>query len=216
MKIAPINFCKKYISKTPVREMETGKKVDFNFVKYENCPEDEIALQDATENWTKYLISKGVYKNGYCTSSNYGEEIFGDFQNSEYRPNEHYYGLEDEKGEIHALCEVLEGEKTIEMPPSFKKQNNPLEILFFITNPKNKYRNPNREYSKIGTSFFKEIVNLAERKKYDYIALSDASHGFWTSLPSLESEKKNEDMEKIKFLRSSKFNGCIKKLDKRI
>ena len=211
MQINPVAFGKTYISKTPVRNLLTGEKEMFDFVEYDDVFEDKSNIEKAQKKWTYYInFIEGIYK------TNYGEEIYNDFLDSEYRPQEHYFGLEDKNGEIQALCEVIENQKGIEVPITVKKQPNPLEILFFMVNPKNGHKSNNRKYSKIGTSFFKEIVNYAKNKNHGYIALSDASHGFWCSLPSLETGKPKYFTEKTKFLRGSKFDICTKKLDKRI
>ena len=213
MYINPISFGKTYISKTDAIDKKTGNRETLDFVEYDDFIEDELDIQIAKEKWGKYNAANADGRS--CFRLEFASDIYDDFIEHDAYPNKHYYGLEDKNGEIQALAEIREGQKTYKVFDSYKNKTNPLEIVLFAVNPVNKHKSKDQKLSKLGTSFFKEIIKMAKRKKSNYISLKDASHGFWDSMPCVEKYQYGEHLD-THILRGSKFDKCIKKLEDRI
>ena len=74
------------------------------------------------------------------------------------------------------------------------------------------YGKKHREYSKLGTSLFKEILVQLKKENTAGIVLLDSSGGFWEKIPNIE--KRYLNFVEFNYLPKEKFNSSIKKLNK--
>ncbi len=187
MNISPISFTKLYKGKSAVINKKTGEKEALDFVEYEPEKDYDFVGKQAKK-WretSKYSGLIGAIARGM--NFNRGKTYLK------------YYGLEDKKGDIQAICQI--------MP---YKTNNTIEIDSLEVNPKSMYGGKNREYSKLGTSLFKEIVKLAKERNAIYINLTDFSGGFWDKMPYLQTSK--YDNSKMKLFNKD-YDKCILEID---
>ena len=194
MNIQAITFGKKYLGKAPVKNNNTGKKELLDFVEY-NDRKDISQLKQTAEDWEQKRFDNYI-------------GMFASDLKCDIRDNIHtrkYYGIEDEKGDIQAICEV----RDLKYPKGEKK--NYIECI--EVNPDNAHSSEQRKFSKLGTSIFKEIVKIAKRSKAKGIEIIDASEGFWDKMPYIEDNSENDgDL----ILHSNNYDECIKKLDEMI
>ena len=196
MNISSVTFGKTYISKTPVRNNKTGKKEYFDFVQYDTKKDIET-IEKTSEKWKEAFAGGGIYT-GFIA-----EHMKGNIPQN--KNDVRYYGIEDSKGNIQAVCEV-EFDKTV-----WPKETNKIveDIIYMETNPINAYGSKNRTYSKLGVSMFLKLVEFAKQENADKIELTDSSYGFWDKMPFFE----NSRFRNTVFLKRKNYDMCMKKLD---
>ena len=183
MNISPISFGKKYISKAPIVETATKTRKMADFVEYEHTLEDYNHLAKTNNDWH----DNAGGKNGYI------REIVDEFINScaSSTPDSkiRFFGLEDEKGKIQSICEVVVSKTKLDKEMDPNNQNGSAIILYISTNPKSMYGSKSRKYSKAGLSLFNEILKQYKNENICGVALTDVSDGFWKklSLPIFKS-----------------------------
>ena len=186
----PISFGKIYISKAPVLDAENKKKVNLDFVEYEPAKDAEHVSDEAK------IWREGSLFGGFIAS------ISHDMDFHKGRTRTRYFGLEDEKGHMQAVCEIKP-----------HKSRRAFELGAIEVNPKNMFGADKQKYKKLGSSAFCEIIKLAKKEKARYIGLIDLSGGFWSKMPFI---RKFDNNFSDKALFSEDYDECIKKIDETI
>ena len=200
MNISAISFGKTYISKTPVRNFQTGKKELMNFVQYDNM-EDVKKIGKIAKEWGYPDKKNGQY------ASYIAEHMKTTIPTA--NPYRKYYGIEDNHKNIQALCEVkLDDPELLEVTDEIEEK-----INFITANPKNSYGSKTRQYSKLGISLLKEIIKLAKKDNVENVYLTDNSDGFWDCIPF--ANKINSYLQTFKIY-GKDYDNCIEKLDEMI
>jgi len=204
MNIGPISFGKKYIRSANAIDNSTQSVKKMDFVEYEKNGKDLLHLLQTQKLWTE------VY--GECDT--YIDKIVLDMYNiiksGDDSRQTKVYALEDEDGQIQAVCEIGRYYTTIDS--KLKEGKEPATIIRYIsTNPKSMHGKKDRKYSKLGTSLFKEILKQIKKEDTKGIVLLDSSGGFWDKLPNMKTE--NCEYAKINFMESDKFNDSIRRLN---
>lgn len=215
MNISPASFGKKYISKVPVQNNQTGKKEVFNFVQYDS-KEDIPVIKDASINWSQKKEPVITSYNGYffevptmSLNSDFVDNIVSNMEKNKFLKGHEFYGLENKNNEIQALCEVKSYKSLFSKDASKKEE----KIEYLTVNPKSSYGARGREYSKLGTIMFRKIVKLAKDNNVKCIKLLDCSDGFWAAMPYVTPK----DKYKIEYrLFEEDYDKCLKKLDETI
>lgn len=198
MSINSVSFGKKYLGTAPVRNNKTGEREMLNFVEYDS-KKDVLSLSKTANIWNKKrggnfieLIALGL-----------------NFSLTNTRKRTHNYGIEDDKGEIQAVCKTETKNYTDKKGTACEIEY----IAYFEVSPDNACNSFERKYAKVGTSLFSEIVKIAKKKGLHHVYLTDMSGGFWEKMPFIQKAKNpDEDMA----IYSKNYDECLKKLDEMI
>lgn len=205
MNIDPINFGKKYISKANVIDNSTKDKVKMDFVEYEHDGKDLLKVVQTNRIWEEVYNENNTYIGSIA--ADFYETVTGKGMHS----NRHFYGIEDEDGQIQAIMETSDYDGTKRVYETYKK---PTTLIKYIsTNPKSMHKKQNREYSKLGTSLFNSLLKHFRKEKRE-IVLEDTSRGFWDSIPNMKT--KYQGTLKVCHLAKSNQQNTIAILDKKI
>ena len=199
MNINQITFGKTFISKTPVRNLQTGKREMFDFVQYDEKKDIET-VEKTSENWKKNSFGGGIYA-GYIA-----EHMKGNIPQN--KDDVRYFGIEDKQGNIQAVCEV-----DFDQTGFLKEKRKVIEdIIYMETNPTNAHGVRHRKYSGLGVSIVSRLIDFAKKENAEKIELIDSSDGFWEKVPFFEETK----LKDIIFLKRKNYDECLKKLDEMI
>ena len=204
MNINPITFGKTYISKAYARNNIENKKEEFDFVEYDDFEKDKKTLLKTAVRW------EPDESDDVMTAM----DVYSQFATHKNKNHRHYYGLENQEGEIEVLVETIEGDKKF-THPNLKYGKEPLEVALMMTNPRNQHILPLKKYSKLGISAFREIINEAKKKGFDYITLTDMSRGFWSNIPFMTTQRDKLGFE-TKYLKQDDYDHCISRIDEMI
>ena len=205
MNISPINFGKKYISKANVIDNSTKDRIKMDFVEYEHNGKDLYKVIQASKIWEERYNENDTYIGSIACD--FYETVLAKGAYS----NRHFYGIEDEEGQIQAIVETSDYDGVKRVYEDYKK---PTTLIKYIsTNPKSMHKKQNREYSKLGTSLFNSLLKHFKKDKRE-IVLNDSSNGFWTTIPNMKV--KYQDTSKVCHLAKSNQQNTIAVLDKRI
>ena len=204
MNSIPISFGKRYIREVYSSPNESGLSKKLDFVEYEKNGKDLLKLVQTRNLW------EDVYKENNTYIADITKALHTLITTNDDNPDTKIYGLEDKDCEIQAICQI---EDLSGQPWCLENTGKPETYLKYIcTNPKSMHGKKHREYSKLGTSLFKEILVQLKKENTAGIVLLDSSGGFWEKIPNIE--KRYLNFVEFNYLPKEKFNSSIKKLNK--
>lgn len=206
MNIPPVNFGKKYISRANAVSVSDNKKIQMDFVEYEKTGSDLLKIIQTSELWEEKYGEPDTYIGSIAM------DFYETVKRNEINTNKRFFGLEDKKGRVQAICETRDYDGVVKVYDNIKK---PVTLItYFCTNPKSMHKKEQREYSKLGTSLFASLLKHFKTQNPKEIRLCDSSRGFWNTIPNMKFTQ--ADSVKMGYLPKSKQRETIRALDKKI